>query len=66
MLLIPRISKLITRGISTEKALSLMTPSEKLEYLKTVEANAEVTYKKYPYLPHQDPKSPEYIHSELD
>lgn len=23
-------------------------------------------YKKYPYLPHQDPKSPEYIHSELD
>lgn len=23
-------------------------------------------YKKYPYLPHQDPNSPEYIHSELD
>lgn len=22
-------------------------------------------YKKYPYLPHQDPNSPEYIHSEL-
>lgn len=43
-----------------------MTPSEKLDYLKTLEANAEVTYKRYPYLPHQDPKSPEYIHSELD
>lgn len=23
-------------------------------------------YKKYPHLPHQDPSSPEYIHSELD
>lgn len=25
-----------------------------------------LNYRSYPALPHQDPKSPEYIHSELD
>ena len=48
------------------KALSVMNASEKEEYLRKLEQNAKVAYKKYPYQPHQDPSSPEYIHSELD
>ena len=34
--------------------------------LEAIEQNAFVEYKQYPYLPHQDPKSKEYIASELD
>lgn len=34
--------------------------------MQKLEENAKTSYKKYPYLPHQDPSSPEYIPSELD
>mgnify|MGYP000898323122 CR=1 FL=1 len=34
--------------------------------LAAIEQNAFVEYKQYPYLPHQDPNSKEYIASELD
>lgn len=34
--------------------------------LAKIEENAYVEYKQYPYLPHQDPKSKQYIASELD
>ena len=46
--------------------LAVMQKGEKEQYLQKLEENAKVTYKKYPHLPHQDPSSPEYIHSELD
>jgi hypothetical protein len=34
--------------------------------LAAIEENAYVEYKKYPYMPHQDPRSRQYIASELD
>lgn len=58
-----RISRIATRFFSYEKSFGLMNKEEKEAYLQKLEANSKVTYKKYPYLPHQDPKSPEYIHS---
>lgn len=61
-----RITKLVNKCFASEKVLALMPINEKLEYLKKLESNSKVEYKKYPYQPHQDPKSPEYIHSELD
>lgn len=34
--------------------------------LAKIEANAYMEYKKYPYMPHQDPKSKAYIEAPLD
>ena len=48
------------------QSVSLMKGSEKEAYLKKLEENAKVEYRVYPYKPHQDPSSPEYIPSELD
>ncbi len=62
-----RIYRALFRFSSKEnRGLAFLTPKEKMDYLDKLEANAEVEYKKYPWLPHQDPNSPEYIHSELD
>ena len=52
-----RIYKALYR-FTGNKSLAFMTPAEKIEYLNKLEANAEVDYKKYPYLPHQDHHSP--------
>ena len=54
------------RSTSVLNTLAVMQKNEKEQYLQKLEENAKVTYKKYPHLPHQDPSSPEYIHSELD
>ena len=51
---------------SNTKALGLLDANQKEAYLQKLEENAKMDYKKYPYLPHQDPASPEYVHSELD
>jgi hypothetical protein len=53
----------LSNKFSTNKSLNLLNSVEKEEYLKRLEENAFVDYKVYPLLPHQDPKSPEYIAS---
>jgi hypothetical protein len=53
-------------GSTQNNAISLLGVSEKEAYVQLLLANVEVGYKNYPLLPHQDPSSPEYIHSELD
>ena len=67
MILARRLSQVTARfGANKNNSLSLLGPFEKNDYLKTLEENAVLNYRSYPALPHQDPKSPEYIHSELD
>ena len=61
-----RFTRLINRCFSKETNFGLIPTNQKQEYLKYLEANAKVEYKKYPSLPHQDPNSPEYIHNVLD
>ena len=60
------ISRFGTRLFSNQKEISVMEKSEKEQYLQKLEENAKVAYKQYPYQPHQDHHSSEYIHSELD
>jgi len=53
-------------GSNQINALTLLNKSEKESYAKLLEENALINYKVYPALPHQDPHSPDYVHSELD
>lgn len=67
MLLARQIAAVVGRFSSGKNnALCLLGAGEKEAYLKLLEENALVGYKVYPALPHQDPHSPEFIHSELD
>ena len=60
-----RITQLVAK-FSEPRNFAILARSEKEEYLRKLEENADLTYKVYPSLPHQDPNSPEYIPSEFD
>jgi hypothetical protein len=67
MILARQLSRVVARfGSNQNNAILLLNESEKDAYLRVLEENALLNYKTYPALPHQDPTSPEYIHSELD
>lgn len=61
-----KITQSVGRLFATTKALSILSLDQKEAYLRKIEENARMDYKKYPFFPHQDPSSPEYIESELD
>lgn len=60
------IGRVTARFCTGIRNFALVPPSEKEAYLQKMQENAKLSYKQYPYLPHQDPNSPEYIYSELD